>query len=192
MKPNLRDINLLLGGVFISSIFYMINDVSAFLLSVVLFAYFIAVLALYFRSKKEKKRLKVKKTKEQKAIEKLKNSKAKEKKRKHDLIHNQVAYISEIWELSKSQERAFVNFIEAKVYTDLYSKMTSSLLPQLTKMIEECLEREKRGCKREVQRRINDLVAIIKSETKRKKAQKRENFETMSEVFDKLLKEIEK
>ena len=68
--------------------------------------------------------------------------------------------------------------------------MTASLLPQLIKMIDVCLEQNKVGCKRDVSRRINELVAIMKDEIKRKKSQKVEDFETMSQVYDHLIDEL--
>jgi hypothetical protein len=68
--------------------------------------------------------------------------------------------------------------------------MTASLLPQLIKMIEICLEQHKNGCKREVQRRLNELTKLMKTEINRVRAKKKDDFETTSEVYDKLLHEI--
>ncbi len=190
MKLEQRDINLFLGGVFIASITMMLFDMAPFIFATVLFAYFIAIFALNYKRKREKPKLQIKPTKEQKALQKLKNKRAKEAQRKHDLLNNQFAYIASIWELTKTQEKAFTRFIEKRSYGNIYSKLSSSLLPQLTKMIEECLERDKKGCKRDVNRAINELVALIKSESKKGVKEKKESFETMSDVFDQLMREL--
>ncbi len=180
-----------LFGVFVTSLLTFFFDGLFFaLLSVGLFIYFIVVVSLHFRQKKRKKPLAIKKTKEHKAIEKLKNARQKEAAKKHDFITNQVAYIASIWELSKMQEKTFASFIEKRAYSELYTKMTASLLPQLTKMIEECIERDMLGCKREVSSRLNELVFVMKEEIKRKKKRKKENFETMRDVYDHLLQEV--
>jgi len=179
-------------GVFVASIFsFFFSSIFFAILSVFLFIYFIVVVSLHFRQKKlKKKTLKVKMTKEQKDLEKLKNSRIKEAQNKHDFITNQVAYIASIWELSKIQEKTFSTFIEKKAYSELYTKMTASLLPQLTKMIEECIERDMVGCKRDVSSRLNELVSVMKEEIKRKRKSKKENFETMRDVYDHLISEV--
>ena len=181
-----------LFGVFVTSLLsFFFGGLFFSVLAVLLFIYFIIVVSLYFRKKKaEKKMLKVKRTKEQKGIEKLKNSRLKEAEKKHDFITNQVAYIASIWELSQMQEKTFSSFIEKKAYSELYTKMTASLLPQLTRMIEECIERDMVGCKRDVSSRLNELVFVMKAEIKRKKKSKKENFETMRDVYDHLLSEV--
>ncbi len=180
-----------LFGVFVTSLLSFFFDGLFFaLLSVGLFIYFIVVVSLHFRQKKRKKPLAIKKTKEHKAIEKLKNARQKEAAKKHDFITNQVAYIASIWELSKMQEKTFASFIEKRAYSELYTKMTASLLPQLTKMIEECIERDMLGCQREVSSRLNELVSVMKEEIKRKKKRKKEDFETMRDVYDHLLHEV--
>ena len=184
----MQKLNYFLLGVFVASLFALLFENLFFIiLAIILFAYFIVVLSLHFR--KEPK-LKTKKTKEQISLDKLKKARQKEDEKKHDIINNQVAYISQIWDLSQKQEKVFYTFIQKRAYSTLYSKMTASLLPQLTKMIEECLERDKKGCKREVSSRINELVLVMKEEISRKKVQKKENFETMRDVYDHLLLEV--
>jgi Ca2+/Na+ antiporter len=190
---NTTKMNYFLFGAFIALIFAMFA--STLLLSAVaftLFIYLLIVLSLYFKNKKDAKEsiLKIKKTKEQKALTKIKKKRIKEAKRKHNTIHNQIAYIAEIWELNQGQKKSFINFIEKKAYSDLYSKMTASLLPQLIKMINKCIEQKKVGCKRDVNRRINELVFIMRDEVKRKKSEKVEDFKTLSEVYDHLIDEI--
>jgi len=188
----LGNLHYFLLGIFVASLLsFFFEDVFFAILSVLLFIYFIVVVSLHFRKRKVvKKTLKMKKTKEHKVITKLKNSRLKEAENKHDFITNQVAYIASIWELSQMQEKTFNTFIEKKAYSELYTKMTASLLPQLTKMIEECIERDMVGCKRDVSSRLNELVFVMKEEIKRKRKAKKENFETMRDVYDHLLSEV--
>jgi len=186
-------INYFLFGAFVA--FLLAMFMSGMLLGIVsftLFIYLLVVVSLYLKNKKDKKEsiLKIKKTKEQKALAKIRKKRVQEAKRKHNTIHNQIAYIAEIWELSQSQKKNFINFIEKKAYSDLYTKMTASLLPQLIKMIDKCIEQKRVGCKRDVNRRINELVFIMREEIKRKKSEKIEDFKTLSQVYDHLIDEI--
>ncbi len=186
-------LNYFLFGVFVAAVILPFMDgIVSLSLAVLLLIYMIVVVSLHFKRKKDqrKNRLKIKKTKEHRFIEKLNKKRQIEQHQKHDTINNQVAHIQELWDLSKSQQRIFVNFIEKRAYTDLYTKMTNSLLPQLIKMIEICIEQHKKGCKREVQRRINELTKIMKSEISRTQAKKKDDFETTSEVYDQLLHEV--
>ena len=186
-------LNYFLAGIFTAAIVLpFLDGIVALSLAILLLIYFIIVVSLHFKRKKEvkKNRLKIKKTKEHKVLEKISKQRQEEQHKKHSTINNQIAHIQEIWELSKDQQKTFVNFVEKRAYTELYTKMTNALLPQLIKMIEICLEQHKAGCKREVQRRINELVKIMKAEISRTKAKKRDDFETTSEVYDQLLNEI--
>jgi ABC-type multidrug transport system fused ATPase/permease subunit len=185
-------INYFLFGIFVMSLVALFaSNLFLSVVVVLLFIYFVVVVSLYFRARKKKKLVRKKpKSKEAKAIEKLRISRAKEAAKKHDFITNQVAYIAEIWQLSQTQEKTFATFIEKKAYSELYTKMTASLLPQLTRMIEECLERDMVGCKRDVSSRLNELVFVMKEEIKRKKRRKKENFETMRDVYDHLIEEV--
>ncbi len=185
--------NYFLAGVFAASLILPFMDsILTFTVVVLLFIYLTVVVSLHFKKKTHNRKnvLKIKKTKELKALEKINKKRKIIQHQKHDNINNQVAYIEQIWELSQDQQRTFKNFIEKRAYTDLYTKMTASLLPQLIKMIEICLAQNKTGCKREVQKRLNDLTKIMKAEISKKKAKKRDDFETMSEVYDKLLTEL--
>ena len=123
-------------------------------------------------------------------LEKITRKRHIEQEKKHDAINNQIAHIQQLWDLSQDQQKTFVRFIEKRAYSDLYTKMTASLLPQLSRMIEICLEQNKSGCKRQIQKRINELVKIMKSEIAKTDARKRDDFETTSEVYDQLLHEI--
>ncbi len=178
-------------GVFVTSLLSLLFENLLFMsLSIGLFIYFVVMITLFAKRQKAKPSRKMKKTKEYKAIEKLKASRAKEAAKKHDFIESQVAYIASIWQLSHMQEKTFATFIEKRAYSELYTKMTASLLPQLTRMIEECIERDMVGCKRDVSSRLNELVYVMKEEIKRNKKRKKEDFETMREVYDHLLSEV--
>jgi len=186
-------LNYFLFGVFVAAVILPFMDgIVSLSLAVLLLIYMIVVVSLHFKRKKDqrKNRLKIKKTKEHRFIAKINKKRQVEQHQKHDTINNQVAHIQELWDLSKDQQRTFVNFIEKRAYTDLYTKMTNSLLPQLIRMIEICIEQHKKGCKREVQRRINELTKIMKAEISRTQAKKKDDFETTSEVYDQLLHEV--
>jgi hypothetical protein len=189
------NLNFFLAGVFVASLSALVLDnIIFFLINFFLFAYFLVVLALYFKNRKTsnlpKLKLKLKNTKEHKELIKIKKKRLIEAEKKHDIINNQSAYIAEAWKLSIQQEKTFITFIKTRAYSELFSKMTASLLPQLIKMIDKCLESKKAGCKREISRRINELVEIMKEEIRRKKSKKVEDFETTKEVYDHLIGEL--
>ena len=129
------------------------------------------------------------KSKEFKELEKLKNKSAKKELAKHRFIEDQIAYIGRIWGYNKSQENITAKFIEQRAYGKIYTKLTSSLLPQLILLIEECNKQNKKGCKAEVNTRLRELITIMKDELKNSKQQKKESFETTLEVFDYLVKD---
>ncbi len=187
-------LNFLLLGVFVTSLVALLSSRKFFaMLSVLLFIYFIVTVSLYYRRKRQAKlkqqsaHRKNKKSKTENALSKLKAKREKEQQKRHDYIHSQIDYIADIWELSKQQEHTFYRFIEKRAYTQLYSRLTAALLPQLIKMIEECIEREKRGCTKEINRRINELVSIMKQEISNKQKRSKENFETLTTVYDQLI-----
>jgi len=186
-------LNYFLLGVFITTLSAVIVNTSTLLiLSLGLFIYFIIMLGLYFKKKKESKipLLQIRKTKQQRQLAKIKKKRLIQAEKKHEMINNQFAYIQNVWMLSRDQQKSFVTFIEKRAYTDLYTKMTASLLPQLIKMIDSCIEQNKKGCKRNVTKRINELVSIMKEEIKRTKEKKTEDFETISQVYDHLIDEL--
>ncbi len=188
-----ENINYFLFGIFITSLVTPIVSVSTFIfLSIILFIYFILIVGLHFKKKKDAKipMLRFKNTKQQRQLAKLKRKRLKQAEKKHQLINDQFTYIQNVWALSRDQQKTFVSFIDKKAYTQLYSKMTASLLPQLIKMIDLCIEKNKKGCKRDVTRRINELVSIMKDEIKRKNSKKVEDFETLSRVYDHLIDEL--
>jgi len=123
-------------------------------------------------------------SKEFKEIEKLKRKRQKKLEQKHRFINDQIAYIDEIWGYNKSQKDIIEKFLQQRAYGKIYNKLTASLLPQIILMIESCNEKERKLCKREVNKRLNQLIIIMKEELKNKKNQTKESFETMVEVFD--------
>ena len=121
-----------------------------------------------------------------KALEKVKKRRLKRDRSKHKHINDQIAYIQEVWGYTQEQERVIKRFVESRAYTQMYNKLTASLLPQVITLIDHCNEREKKGCKREVSRRLRELTQLMKEELKKKKSQSVENFETSLEVYDQL------
>jgi hypothetical protein len=187
------NLNYFLLGVFVASLSTAIVSVPTFMfLSVLLFIYFVLIVGLYFKKKKDAKipMLRFKNTNQQRQIAKIKKKRLQRAEKKHQLINDQFTYIQNVWALSREQQKTFVSFMDKRAYTELYSKMTASLLPQLIKMIDLCIEKNKKGCKRDVTKRINELVSILKDEIKRKKSKKIEDFETMSQVYDHLIGEL--
>ena len=122
-----------------------------------------------------------------KALEKIKKKRHKEENKKHKHINDQIAYIDEVWGYTKEQEKIIEKFIEVRAYSDMYNKLTASLLPQIITLIDNCNARGKKGCKREVSKRLRGLTDLMKEELKKKKSQNSESFETTLEVYDQLL-----
>ena len=108
---------------------------------------------------------------------------------KHHHINDQIDYIATEWGYTKEQQRTIDRFLAQRAYTKMYNRLSASLLPQLITMIDQCLEREQKGCKREVSRRIRELTRLMKEELRRKRTQSRESFETTLEVYDRLISE---
>jgi len=129
-------------------------------------------------------------SKEFKELEKLKRKELKKQEQKHRFINDQIAYIDEIWGYNKSQKETIEKFLQQRAYGKIYNKLTASLLPQLILLIEECNNKNQKGCKQEVNRRIRELTEFIKIELKKTKKEKYENFGTSLEVYDYLIKEV--
>ena len=108
---------------------------------------------------------------------------------KHRHINEQIEYIEIEWGYSKEQKRTIERFLKQRAYTQVYNKLTASLLPQLINLVDQCNDRGRSGCKREVSRRIRELTALMKDELRREKTKSTESFETSLEVFDRLLGE---
>ena len=125
-----------------------------------------------------------------KEIEKIKKKRLKSEHKKHQHIHDQIIYIEQMWGYTKEQEKTIEKFIEERAYSEMYNRLTASLLPQMITLIDYCNERDKKGCKREVSKRLRELAALMKEELKKKKMQKSESYETTLEVYDHILKEV--
>jgi len=108
---------------------------------------------------------------------------------KHHHINDQIDYIERHWGYTQEQQRTIDRFLQQRAYTQMYNRLSASLLPQLITLVDHCNGREQKGCKREVSRRIKELTLIMKMELKRKKTQSQESFETTLEVYDHLLRE---
>ncbi len=125
-----------------------------------------------------------------KALEKLKKKRSKIENNKHKYMNDQIAYISTHWGYTKEQEKLIEKFIENRAYSEMYNKLTASLFPQMIMLIDYCNEKEKKGCKREVSKRLRELTDLMKEELKKKKTLKSENYETTLEVYDQIIKGI--
>ncbi len=130
------------------------------------------------------------KSKTYKALEKLKKKRQRTEHHKHQHINDQIAYIEAYWGYTKEQAHITERFIEKRAYSELYNKLTASLIPQIITLIDNCNARDQKGCKREVSKRIRELTDIMKEELKKKKSQNDERFETTLEVYDHLVKEV--
>jgi len=102
-----------------------------------------------------------------KTLEKIEKKRAKIDKNKHLHIHDQISYIERKWGYTKEQTSVIERFIQQRAYSDSYNRLTASLLPQLIALIDHCNAREKRGCKREVGRRLRELIDLMKTELKK-------------------------
>ena len=150
---------------------------------------FSGIALLYFLWKMRKEGYQPK-SKTYKALEKLKKKREKSEQTKHIHINDQIAYIEEYWGYTKEQKRIIEKFVDKRAYSEIYNKLSASLIPQIIGLIDNCNARGQKGCKREVSKRIRDLTDIMKSELKKKKSKSTESFETTLEVYDHLVKEI--
>jgi len=125
-----------------------------------------------------------------KELYKLKKKRNKIENNKHKHINDQISYIDEVWGYTKEQQKIIEKFINSRAYSMMYNKLTASLFPQIITLIDNCNARNKKGCKREVSKRLRELITLMKDELKKKKFKKVESFETTLEVYDQLLIEI--
>jgi nitrogen fixation-related uncharacterized protein len=130
------------------------------------------------------------KSKTYKTLEKIRKEREKKSRQKHTHINDQIAYIQEYWGYTKEQQRIIDRFLKERAYSEIYNKLTASLLPQIITLIDLCNARERKGCKRDISRRITQITVLMKEELKKRKSHKNESFETTLEVYDRLLKEI--
>ncbi len=108
---------------------------------------------------------------------------------KHHHINDQIAYIETKWGYNQEQKRIIDRLLQERAYTQIYHRLSASLLPQLIMLVDQCNQKEQKGCKREVTRRIRELTLLMKKELQRKKSERQEGFETTLEVYDHLLHE---
>ena len=125
-----------------------------------------------------------------KEIEKLKKRRIKIENNKHKHIHDQILYISKMWGYTKEQEKIIKKFIEERAYSKIYNKLTASLFPQIIILIDNCNERQQRGCKRKVSKSLKELIELMRVELKNKKYTNNEDFETSLSVYNQLLLEL--
>jgi len=128
------------------------------------------------------------KSKAFKKLQKIQKKRDKIESAKHHHINDQIEYIDRVWGYTKEQRRVIDRFLEQRAYSQIYNRLSASLLPQLITMIELCIERDRKGCKREVSKRIKEISILMKDELSKQKSQTQESFETSVEVFDRLLR----
>jgi len=130
------------------------------------------------------------KSKTYKSLEKIKKKRQRTDQHKHQHINDQIAYIETYWGYTKEQERITRRFVEKRAYSEMYNKLTASLFPQVIALIDQCNEKEKKGCKRAVSRRLRELTDLMKAEMKKRRGKKEDDFDTTLKVYDHLIKEI--
>jgi len=131
-------------------------------------------------------------TKDIKELKKIQKRKLKKQKLEQKLIKEQLEFIEKNWGYTKEQKIVVEEFLSKKAYIKLYNKLTISILPNLTKLIKQCNKKEKKGCKREVNRRLKELISILKNELKTQKNIINEDFDITKKVYDYLVKEVKK
>ncbi len=174
----------LLFGVLIAS---LLGSFYSFILPWLAFATLIMIVYLWWRQKEKGFQPQ---SETYRALEKIKKKRHKIENNKHKHINDQIAYIDEVWGYTKEQEKIIEKFIRERAYSEMYNSLTASLFPQVITLIDYCNARGQKGCKREVSKRLRELINLMKEELKKKKSQKSENFETTLEVYDQLLKEV--
>ncbi len=127
--------------------------------------------------------------KKYKLLQKIKKKRKKIERDKHKHISDQINYIEKVWGYTKEQENIIKKFVETKSYLELYNKLTASILPQITTLIDNCNEREQKGCKRDVSQRLKALTVLMKQEMQKSSHEKKEHFDISLEVCDQLLSE---
>jgi len=125
--------------------------------------------------------------KKYKLLEKIRKKREKIEKDKHKHISDQIKYIEKVWGYTKEQNSIITKFIETKSYMELYNKLTASILPQIITLIDNCNEREQKGCKRDVSQRLKALTTLMKDEMQKSHLEKKEHFDISLEVCDQLL-----
>lgn len=129
------------------------------------------------------------KSKPFKEMQKIEKKREKIAADKHHHINDQIDYIEMRWGYTQEQKRIMERFLQQRAYTQMYNRLSASLLPQLITLVDHCNEREQKGCRKEVSKRIRELTMIMKDELLRKKSQSQESFETTLAVYDHLLRE---
>ena len=124
-----------------------------------------------------------------KEMQKIQKKREKIATDRHHHINDQIDYIDLHWGYTQEQRRIIERFLKERAYTQMYNRLSASLLPQLIALVDHCNQRGQKGCKREVSRRIRELTLLMKEELRRKKSENLENFDVTLEVYDHLLRE---
>ena len=167
-------------SIFIISLLGIIYPLSLWIILVLSFGF-----SIYFIKTIKKKQFKPK-SKEFKEIEKLKKKKEQIEIDKHKTISDQLEYINLNWEYNKTQSQIVDRFLILKAYKNRYNSLNASILPQIIKLIDSCNEKKRVGCKRDVSKRVNELIKLLKDEIIFIKKDKKDDFDITLEVFDRL------
>jgi len=174
----------ILIAIFITSI------IGIFLPTTLPYIAFLSLIFLIILALKEKNRAFKPKSDAYKELEKIKKKRKRADNKKHKVISDQLNYIKKHWGYTQTQTKVIENLLETRAYTNIYRKLTHSILPQLIELIDNCNQKNQIGCKREVNRRINELTTILKNAIKEHKTKKQETYEISLEVVDRLLREL--
>lgn len=169
-------------AVFVTSLLGLISSIFLFILSITSFS-----LLVYLLKKQREKGFKPQ-SDTYKTLEKIKKKRQKTDENKHKHISDQIAYIKEVWGYSKEQEKIIKKFIDTRAYEENYNKISASFLPQIIDLIDRCNEREQKGCKRDVSKRLKELTNFMKETLTKQKSLNTENLEVGLEVYDELMK----
>ena len=172
----------LIIAVFVTSILGLISSLFLIVLSLGSLA-----LLIYTLKKQGKKGFKPQ-SDTYKTLEKIKKKRQKTDENKHKHISDQVSYIKEVWGYSKEQDKIIEKFINTRAYSEEYNKMSASFLPQIIDLIDRCNEKEQKGCKRDVSKRLKELTTLMKEQLQKQNSLNNENLEVGLEVYDELLK----
>lgn len=127
-----------------------------------------------------------------KILEKIKKNREKIEQKKEKYLLDQIHYIESMWGYTDTQSKVIEKAIEDKGYLACYDTLSAALLPQVIVLIDICNEKGKKGCQREVSKRIKEFVTLLKEQTQQKRNKENEVFEITLDVYDQLLKELSK
>ncbi len=127
---------------------------------------------------------------EYKELERIKKRRKKQEDKKHKTIVDQFKYIELHWGYTKTQSKVIEQILTTRAYKSIYRKLTIAILPQLIELIDKCNNKEKKACKQEINKRLNELASLLKETIKQQKQRAKEEYEVSLEVLDRFFKEF--